>query len=61
MAAGECVKWKKVEMNVKDYIKEDILHLIFEHEGHDTQFWKGHYGSKMAGAVVKFQFDTIGD
>lgn len=45
-------------MIVEKY-EPDIKGLIFEHEGHDTQFWKGHYGSKMAGAVVKFLFDSI--
>ncbi|KAJ8970261.1 hypothetical protein NQ317_018124 [Molorchus minor] len=41
-------EWQKVEVLVKDYPR-NITKLIFEHEGSDTQFWKGHYGSKMAG------------
>lgn len=49
----------QVEIIVKDY-PDDVRTLIFEHEGRDTQFWKGHYGSKMAGGVLKFDFDSIG-
>ncbi|KAJ8922010.1 hypothetical protein NQ315_008649 [Exocentrus adspersus] len=51
-------KWEKVELLVDQY-SPDVLVLVFGHEGHDTQFWKGHYGSKMAGAVVRFVFDSI--
>lgn len=47
-----------MEVLVDDYA-DNILTIIFEHEGHDTQYWKGHYGSKMAGGVLKFVFDTI--
>lgn len=47
-----------MEILVKKY-SDNIYTLVFEHEGQDTQFWKGHYGSKMAGGVVKFVFDTI--
>lgn len=38
---------------------DNVKMLVFEHEGNDTQFWKGHYGSKMAGGVVRFVFDSI--
>uniref|UniRef100_V5GSZ5 F-box only protein n=1 Tax=Anoplophora glabripennis TaxID=217634 RepID=V5GSZ5_ANOGL len=51
-------QWEKVEVLVKEY-PPDVAVLIFEHEGSDTQFWKGHYGSKMAGGVVKIVFDSI--
>ncbi|CAG9859983.1 unnamed protein product [Phyllotreta striolata] len=50
--------WEKVELLVEDYPK-NVKTLVFEHEGNDTQFWKGHYGSKMAGGVVKFLFESI--
>lgn len=33
--------------------------ILFIHEGKDRQFWKGHYGSKMAGGVLKFLFESI--
>lgn len=42
-----------------DKYPENVLTLVFEHEGQDTQFWKGHFGSKMAGGVLKFVFDSI--
>lgn len=51
-------RWEKVELLLQEY-PQDIAVLIFEHEGHDTQFWKGHYGSKMAGGVVRIVFDSI--
>lgn len=30
----------------------DIRYIRFTHRGKGTQFWDGHYGSKMAGAKV---------
>lgn len=36
-----------------------VRKIKFWHEGQDTQFWKGHYGSKMAGGVVKIKFDSL--
>ncbi|XP_057671149.1 F-box only protein 6-like [Diorhabda carinulata] len=50
--------WSKVEIVIDDY-PDNVMSLIFLHEGRDTQYWKGHYGSKMAGGVVKLLFDTI--
>jgi hypothetical protein len=50
--------WTKVEFLVKDY-PTGVRRIIFQHEGRDTQFWKGHYGSKMAGGVLRILFDTI--
>ncbi|XP_063908730.1 F-box only protein 6-like isoform X2 [Zophobas morio] len=50
--------WIKVEMVVKNY-PSGVRSIVFQHEGRDTQFWKGHYGSKMAGGVVKILFDSI--
>lgn len=52
--------WKKMTMILEDY-PDDVTKLIFEHEGKDLQFWKGHYGSKMAGGVVKILFDSLQD
>ncbi|XP_064212417.1 F-box only protein 6 [Tribolium castaneum] len=50
--------WSKVEMVVSDY-PPGVDRIVFQHEGRDTQFWKGHYGSKMAGGVLKILFDSI--
>ncbi|CAG9771373.1 unnamed protein product [Ceutorhynchus assimilis] len=50
--------WEKVEILSKDY-PEDIANIYFCHEGRDTMFWSGHYGSKMAGGVLRFDFDSI--
>jgi F-box associated region. len=30
-----------------------VRFIKFYHGGMDTQFWAGHYGSKMSGACVK--------
>lgn len=30
-----------------------VRFIKFYHGGVDTQFWAGHYGSKMSGACVK--------
>nr|CAH7759333.1 unnamed protein product [Callosobruchus chinensis]CAH7761829.1 unnamed protein product [Callosobruchus chinensis] len=50
--------WQKVEILIEEYPK-NVAVLVFEHEGQDTQFWKGHYGSKMAGGIVRVIFDSI--
>ncbi|KAF2899432.1 hypothetical protein ILUMI_06741 [Ignelater luminosus] len=47
-----------IEIVITEY-PDDIEELIFEHEGRDTQYWAGHYGSKMAGGVLKLLFDSI--
>lgn len=41
------------------YYRKPFRYLYFKHKGKDTQFWAGHYGIKMAGAVMKILFDTI--
>nr|XP_023022304.1 F-box only protein 6-like [Leptinotarsa decemlineata] len=51
-------EWQKVEILVEGY-PTMIQYLYFVHEGRDTQFWKGHYGSKMAGGVLRFIFESI--
>ncbi|XP_066156177.1 F-box only protein 6-like [Euwallacea fornicatus] len=50
--------WQKKELYLSDY-PLDIMRIHFCHEGQDRQFWKGHYGSKMAGGVLKFLLDSI--
>jgi hypothetical protein len=32
-----------------------VRFIKFYHGGMDTQFWAGHYGSKMSGAFVKLR------
>ena len=32
-----------------------VRFVVFYHGGVDTQFWAGHYGSKMSGACVKLR------
>lgn len=32
-----------------------IRFIKFYHGGMDTQFWAGHYGSKMTGACIKLK------
>lgn len=51
-------EWTKVELEL-EYDSAGVTGVVFEHEGKDTQFWKGHYGCKMAGGVVKFLLDSI--
>lgn len=48
----------QIELKFEDYPVK-TQKIFFLHEGQDRQFWKGHYGSKMAGGVVKFLFDSI--
>lgn len=33
--------------------------LTIFHLGVDTQFWKGHYGTKIAGSVVKVLLPVV--
>ncbi|GLV43987.1 hypothetical protein CBL_12717 [Carabus blaptoides fortunei] len=51
-------EWSKVEIACDNYGK-GVTDIEFYHEGVDTQFWAGHYGSKMAGGVVKILFDSL--
>jgi len=44
-------EWHKV-VHVLTKYGPGLRYLTFRHSGQDTQFWKGHYGSKMAGASV---------
>lgn len=47
------------EYTIAEKYSCEVNMIVFQHEGKDTQFWKGHYGSKMAGGVVKIMFDSI--
>ncbi|XP_066999154.2 F-box only protein 44 isoform X2 [Anabrus simplex] len=45
-------QWKKVVHKFYNY-GPGVRYIRFYHGGIDTQFWAGHYGSKMSGACVK--------
>lgn len=42
------------EHEFKNYGK-GLRKIKFSHGGQDSQFWAGHYGSKMAGACVRME------
>ncbi|KAJ9578680.1 hypothetical protein L9F63_005104 [Diploptera punctata] len=45
-------EWKKVS-HVFERYGSGVRFIKFYHGGMDSQFWAGHYGSKMTGACVK--------
>ncbi|XP_033642035.1 F-box only protein 6-like [Asterias rubens] len=47
--------WKEVRHIFSNYGK-GLRFIKYMDESKDRQFWAGHYGSKMAGSVVKLQF-----
>ena len=47
--------WRKVKHVFRDY-KAGVRYVLFVDGGKDTQFWAGHYGSKMAAANVNIKF-----
>lgn len=47
-------EWNKVSHVFRNYDK-GVRFIRFYHGGVDTQFWAGHYGSKMTGACVKLK------
>ncbi|KAK4883133.1 hypothetical protein RN001_006452 [Aquatica leii] len=51
-------KWEKMQLLISDY-PNGLEAINFENEGRNTQSWKGHFGIKMAGGVVKFVFESI--
>ncbi|XP_016836827.1 F-box only protein 6 isoform X1 [Nasonia vitripennis] len=56
-------EWIKVEYTFEGYGK-GLRKIKFMHGGQDRRFWRGHYGSKMAGACVKVEnplFDVDND
>ena len=50
--------WRKVEHVFRGY-SPGVRYVLFMDGGKDTQFWAGHYGSKMAAATVQVQFDKM--
>ena len=51
---GGDLGWRKVEHVFRDY-GAGVRYVLFLDGGKDTQFWAGHYGSKMAAARVQVQ------
>ncbi|KAF5298634.1 hypothetical protein FQR65_LT09730 [Abscondita terminalis] len=51
-------KWEKMQLLVTDY-PDGMEAITFENEGCNTQSWKGHFGVKMAGGLIKFDFQSI--
>lgn len=49
-------EWHKIEHVFSNY-GHGVRYISFYHGGMDTQFWAGHYGSKMAGGVVKLYYN----
>lgn len=43
--------WTKASHSFKN--QSNASHLILYHSGVDTQYWAGHYGTKISGSVVK--------
>jgi len=48
--------WCKYSHSFNNY-GPGVRYVEFWDQGKDTQFWAGHYGSKMAGAVIKVSFN----
>lgn len=53
-------EWKQVKYTFRGY-PAGVRFVKFMHTGRDTQFWAGHYGSKMAGGAVRILVTTSGD
>ncbi|XP_064481207.1 F-box only protein 6-like isoform X2 [Ornithodoros turicata] len=49
-------EWNQVKYTFRHY-PAGVRFLKFVHSGRDTQFWAGHYGSKMAGGAVRIIFE----
>ncbi|TKR81055.1 hypothetical protein L596_014994 [Steinernema carpocapsae] len=58
MRQWDDLEWEKAEHVFTKY-PQGVRKVKLVSSGQDSQFWKGHYGSKMAHASVKleFQFD----
>ena len=52
---GDALGWRKVEHKFRNY-GAGVRYIRFADAGKDTQWWAGHYGSKMAGAWVRVWF-----
>ncbi|XP_022104247.1 F-box only protein 6-like [Acanthaster planci] len=48
--------WKEASHVFSGY-GPGLRFIHYEDRSKDTQFWAGHYGSKMAGSVVRLQFN----
>ncbi|KAI8505037.1 glycoprotein catabolic process [Branchiostoma belcheri] len=48
-------QWKEA-MHIFSNYGPGVRYVLFKDKGSDTQFWAGHYGSKMTCASVKFIF-----
>lgn len=44
-----------MEKVIDDY-PSGVRYIKFYHGGTDTQFWKGHYGSKFTAASLTIEF-----
>nr|CAD7261800.1 unnamed protein product [Timema shepardi] len=58
MHAGENVDWRKISNTFNNY-KNGVRYVLFHHGGVDSQFWAGHYGSKMTGARVELSLPPL--
>lgn len=52
---GGALGWRKVEHIFRNY-GAGVRYIRFADAGKDTQWWAGHYGSKMAAAWVRVWF-----
>ena len=53
---GGALGWRKVEHMFRNY-GPGVRYIRFADAGKDTQWWAGHYGSKMAAAWVRVWFN----
>lgn len=53
--SGGELGWRKIQ-HVFDAYSPGVRYLRFVDAGKDTQFWAGHFGSKMAAAWVRVRF-----
>ncbi|GJQ69566.1 hypothetical protein Trydic_g6662 [Trypoxylus dichotomus] len=51
-------EWLKKEIIIKNY-PDNVEKIVFTHCTKDINKWAGHYGMKMAGAVVKILLDSV--
>ena len=52
---GGRLGWRKLQHTFRDY-GHGVRYLRFADAGKDTQYWAGHYGSKMAAAWARVRF-----
>ncbi|KAK6641688.1 hypothetical protein RUM44_013403 [Polyplax serrata] len=56
VGAADGTQWVKVSHVFTNY-GPGVKFIEFYHGGMDSQFWKGHYGSKMTGSTVTVSFE----